>query len=39
MPHGGRRHHLILYTYILNGWWRAILGIGIVLLALVAALA
>jgi hypothetical protein len=39
MPRSGRRHRLILYTYILNRLWRAILGIGIVLLALVAALA
>jgi hypothetical protein len=37
MANIGRRHRLILYTYSLNRWWRAILGIGIVLLALVAA--
>jgi hypothetical protein len=29
----------MLYTYILNRWWRTILGIGVVLLTLVAALA
>jgi hypothetical protein len=39
MPHSGRRHRLILYTYILNRWWRPTLDIGIVLLVLVAALA
>jgi len=39
MPRSGRRHRLILYTYILNHWWRRILSIGIVLLVLVAALA
>ena len=39
MPASGQRHRLILYTYILNRCWRAILGIGIVLVALVAALA
>ena len=39
MPHGGRRHRLILYTYVLNRWWRPTLGIGIVLLAMVVALA
>jgi hypothetical protein len=39
MPRGGQRHRLILYTYILNRWWRATLGIGVVLLALVAAVA
>jgi len=38
MPRSGRRHRLILYSYILNRWWRAILGIGIVLVVLVAAL-
>jgi hypothetical protein len=25
MPRGGRSHRLIRYTYILNGWWRAIM--------------
>ncbi len=39
MPRSGQRHRLILYTYILNRWWRPTLGIGVVLLALVAALA
>jgi hypothetical protein len=38
MSHSGKRHRLILYTYVLNRWWRSTLGIGIVLLALVAAL-
>ena len=35
MPAKGNRHRLLLYTYSLNRWWRAILGIGIVLLFLV----
>jgi NADH:ubiquinone oxidoreductase subunit K len=35
MPVSGRRHRLILYTYILDHLWRKILGIGIILLALV----
>jgi hypothetical protein len=39
MPRSGRRYRLILYTYVLNRWWRPMLGIGIVLLAMVAALA
>jgi hypothetical protein len=34
----GRRHRLILYTYVVNRWWRTTLGIGIVMLALTAAL-
>jgi len=39
MPHIGRRHRLVLYTYTLNRWWRPILAIGLVLMILVAALA
>jgi len=39
MPRSGRRYHLILYTYVLNRLWRPTLGIGIVLLAMVAAFA
>ena len=35
----GQRHRLVLYTYILNHWWRKALGIGCTLLALAAALA
>jgi hypothetical protein len=38
MPRSGRRHHLILYSYLLNRWWRATLGIGLVLLALAGGL-
>lgn len=38
MPLSGRRHRLILYTYTLDRWWGTTLAIGIVLLALVAAL-
>jgi hypothetical protein len=38
MPRSGHRHHLVLYTYMLNRWWKAILGIGVVLLALAAGL-
>ena len=36
-PNRGRRHRLVLYTYIVNHFWRTILGIGIVFWALVAA--
>ena len=36
--HSGRRHRLVLYTYMINRWWRAILALGIVLLALAAGL-
>jgi len=39
MPKYGRRHRLILYTYILNRWWRMILAVGLVLLGLVACIA
>ena len=38
MPPGGRRHRLILYTYMLNHWWRLTLWIGMLLLALTAGL-
>ena len=38
IPNKGRHYRLVLYTFIINRWWQAILGIGIVLLALVAAL-
>lgn len=38
MPTRGRRHRLILYTYLLNRWWRATLFLGCCLLALVASL-
>jgi hypothetical protein len=34
----GHRHRLVLYTYMLNRWWRATLFLGCILLALVAAL-
>ncbi len=39
MPRTGQRHRLILYTYVLNRWWRATLTAGMVLLALVATIA
>jgi hypothetical protein len=39
MPPHGRRHRLVLYTYMLNRWWRYTLGIGIVMLILAALLA
>ena len=39
MAQSGTRHRLVLYTYILNRWWRATLTIGLLLLALVGALA
>jgi len=34
----GRRHPLVLYMVILDLWWQKLLGIGLVLLAFVAAL-
>ena len=36
--HSGRRHRLVLYTYMINRWWRVILALGIVLLALAVGL-
>ena len=38
MPRKGHRHHLVLYTYMINRWWKAVLGIGVILLVLVAGL-
>jgi hypothetical protein len=38
MAHCGHRHSLALYSYVLNHWWRRILGIGIVLLLMVITL-
>jgi hypothetical protein len=38
MPKGGHRHRLLLYGYVLNRWWRTILGIGLALLALAGGL-
>ena len=38
MPSAGRRHRLVLYTYMLNRWWPAVLWIGVVLLVMTAAL-
>jgi hypothetical protein len=35
MPMSGKRHRLILYTYILNRWWRITLALGISLMVLV----
>ena len=37
-PKKGQPHRLELYTYVINYWWRTILGIGIVLFVLVAIL-
>jgi hypothetical protein len=37
-PKKGQHHRLELYTYVINYWWRTILGIGIVLFVLVAIL-
>ena len=39
MAKKGQRHRLIIYTYVLNHYWRATLGLGIVLLGMVAAIA
>ena len=38
MARNGHRHHLLLYTYTLNRWWKYTLGIGVVLLALTTGL-
>ena len=38
MPTIGHRHRLIIYTYLMNRWWRATLAIGIVLLITAAGL-
>jgi hypothetical protein len=38
MPRSGRRHCLVLYTYMLDRWWKSTLRIGILLLALAIAL-
>ena len=38
MPHNGHRHRLMLYTYMLNRWWKLTLGIGVLLLALAVGL-
>jgi hypothetical protein len=34
MPRNGLRHRLVLYTYMLNRWWKYTLGIGVVMLAM-----
>jgi hypothetical protein len=34
MPRNGHRHRLILYTHMLNRWWKFTLWIGIIMLAL-----
>ncbi len=38
MPTIGHRHRLIIYTYLMNRWWRATLAIGVVLLVTAAGL-
>jgi hypothetical protein len=38
MAQPGHRHQLVLYTHLLNRWWRNVLGIGIVLVSLVVGL-
>jgi hypothetical protein len=38
MPRNGHRHRLILYTYMLNRWWKNTLWIGVILLALAVGL-
>ncbi|MFH2102293.1 MAG: hypothetical protein ABIJ39_02895 [Chloroflexota bacterium] len=38
MPTGGNRHRLILYTYLLDRWWQAIMLIGVFLLILAGGL-
>ena len=34
MTRSGHRHRLVLYTYILNRWWKLVLAIGIFLIVL-----
>lgn len=38
MARGGHRYHLVLYSYTLNRWWKAVFAIGISLLGLVVGL-
>lgn len=38
MSRAGRRHRLVLYTRMLDRWWRAMLGIGLVVLGIAAGL-
>jgi len=38
MPKSGHRHRLVIYTYMLNRWWRATLALGLSLLILAAGL-
>jgi hypothetical protein len=38
MPRAGHRHLLVLYTHILNRWWRALLLLGLVTLGLAGGL-
>lgn len=38
MPPGGHRHRLLLYTFMLNRWWRATLAIGLTMLIQAAGL-
>ena len=38
MPRNGHRHRLILYTYMLNRWWKFTLLIGVILLTLAVGL-
>ncbi len=39
MPRPAHRHRLLLYTYLLNRWWRAVMACGVTLLLLTAGLA
>jgi hypothetical protein len=39
MPANGLRHRLVMYSFILNRWWKYTLGIGAILLTLAAGLA
>jgi hypothetical protein len=38
MPPSGHRYRLVLYTHMLNRWWKALLALGMAMLGLVAAL-
>ena len=38
MPRNGHRHRLILYTYMLNRWWKLSLGIGAILVTMIIGL-
>jgi len=38
VPHNGRRHRLVIYTQMVDRWWKFTLGIGVTLLGLAVGL-